>query len=539
MMRDVTPRPWWRMPLIVSGVLVVPPFLGTAIFVQNYPGWIFLAAIPFIWAGWFLFVVSIRYTFSLIRIACQRAYFGELRKHGILHKADPAALVHGSAVFAEYEGLRKSGHLEPDPEKVCRMPVFGVFPERPAGQARFSLVGYAGKGHLLTVAPSRSGKGATQIVPNLLAWPGPAVITDIKGENHDITQRQRRKYGPVYALAPFRDASDRFNPMDELDHTAPDGWEIASLMAEMMIVSSGGKDAAFWEQESRSFLAGVIMYVACEEQGDRRTIGQVREYLSLAGEAHIALIEAMMVHEVPQIRRAATTWCQKAPNVQGGILATLNSQMNIWDSPKLMDMTSRSDFRFGELKANGCGTVYIIIPPDQIERMGPFVRLLVALALRAMMKVPNIPGNLPVTFFLDEFTALGNMQPIQQGLLYLAGYDVRLWMFVQDMASLANVYGDKGVESFVANAGARLFFGTNSFDTARRISDMAGRMTVLDGSFDSPRTLGRPLIAPDEVMKMGRNVGLLFIEGQPPVLLLLLPYYETGDFEGLYDRWEG
>lgn len=539
MMRDVTPRPWWKMPLIVSGLLVVPLYLFIGLTVRNMPGWIFIAAIPFLWIGHFLLILSFRYSIQHFRLIGQRAYHEELRRHGRLARTDPAATVHGSATFADYASLREAGHLEPGLAKAIRMPWFGIFLDQVPGQPDFPLVGYAGKGHVLTVAPSRSGKGATQIVPNLLTWPGPAVITDIKGENHDITQRQRREFGPVYALAPFRDTSDRFNPMDELDHTAPDGWEVASLMAEMMIVGSGGKDAVFWEQEARALLAGVIMYVACEEMGERRTIGQVREYLTLAGEAHIALIEAMMVHEVPQIRRAASTWRQKAPNVQGGILATLNSQMAIWDSPKLMEMTSRSDFRFAELKTDGYGTVYIIIPPDQIEHMGPFVRLLVALALRAMMKVPNVPGNLPVTFFLDEFTALGNMRPIQQGLLYLAGYDVRLWMFVQDMASLANVYGDTGVESFIANAGARLFFGTNSFDTARRISDMAGRTTVVNGNFKEPGVTGRPLIGPDEVMKLPRNEGVLFIEGQPPVIVGLFAYYEVRGFGGMYDHWKG
>ena len=540
MIRDVTPRPWWVIPLIFSGTLVVPVFLLAAVAVRDFPGWVFVVAIPFLWAGWFFIIAILANSIRAICAAFRKEYFNTLRKRGVLHKSDPAARVHGSAAFAERKGLLAAGHIQMDPAQAQLLPMFGgLIQPKDKRPEDFLMVCYAGKGHVLTVAPSRAGKGATQIVPNLLLWPGPAIVTDVKGENHDITERQRHRFGPVYALAPFREESDRFNPMDELDHTAADGWETASLMAEMMIVSSGSKDSQFWEQEARTLLAGVIMYVACEEQGKRRTIGQVREYLTLAGEAHVALIEAMMVHEMPQIRRAASTWCQKSPNVQGSIMATLNSQMAIWDSPKILEMTSFSNFRFDKLKSIGKGSVYIIIPPDQIERMGPFMRLLVALALRAMMKVPNVPGNLPVTFFLDEFTALGNMRPIQQGLLYLAGYDVRLWMFVQDLASLASVYGDKGVESFIANSGARLFFGTNSFDTARRISDMAGRATVLDGHFESPRTLGRPLIGPDEVMKLPKTVGLLFLEGQPATLISLWPYYRIENFAGLYDQWQG
>ncbi|MCI5142939.1 MAG: transporter, partial [Candidatus Electrothrix sp. ATG1] len=40
------------------------------------------------------------------------------------------------------------------------------------------------EGHLLTVAPTRSGKGTGQIIPNLLRWEGSAIVIDIKGENY-------------------------------------------------------------------------------------------------------------------------------------------------------------------------------------------------------------------------------------------------------------------------------------------------------------------------------------------------------------------
>lgn len=41
--------------------------------------------------------------------------------------------------------------------------------------------------HFLTIATSRSGKGRSGIVPNLLTWPGSALVIDPKGENAAIT----------------------------------------------------------------------------------------------------------------------------------------------------------------------------------------------------------------------------------------------------------------------------------------------------------------------------------------------------------------
>jgi type IV secretion system protein VirD4 len=41
-----------------------------------------------------------------------------------------------------------------------------------------------GSGHLLTVAPTRAGKGTGQIIPNLLRWTGSCIVIDVKGENY-------------------------------------------------------------------------------------------------------------------------------------------------------------------------------------------------------------------------------------------------------------------------------------------------------------------------------------------------------------------
>src|SRR2546427_8943360 len=47
----------------------------------------------------------------------------------------------------------------------------------------------SGPEHVLTFAPTRSGKGVGLVVPTLLSWPASDVIHDIKGENWQITAR--------------------------------------------------------------------------------------------------------------------------------------------------------------------------------------------------------------------------------------------------------------------------------------------------------------------------------------------------------------
>ena len=52
---------------------------------------------------------------------------------------------------------------------------------------------YAGDRHLLTVAPTRSGKGVSSIIPNLLTYQGSAIVIDPKGENALITAPKKRQ----------------------------------------------------------------------------------------------------------------------------------------------------------------------------------------------------------------------------------------------------------------------------------------------------------------------------------------------------------
>ncbi len=59
--------------------------------------------------------------------------------------------------------------------------------------------------HFITIATSRSGKGRSAVIPNLLTWPGSALVIDPKGENAAVTARARRQLGQkVHIVDPFK-----------------------------------------------------------------------------------------------------------------------------------------------------------------------------------------------------------------------------------------------------------------------------------------------------------------------------------------------
>jgi hypothetical protein len=68
------------------------------------------------------------------------------------------------------------------------------------------IVGRPDDRHFITIATSRSGKGRSAIIPNLLTWPGSALVIDPKGQNAAVTAAARGHGGgrvKSQAVQPF------------------------------------------------------------------------------------------------------------------------------------------------------------------------------------------------------------------------------------------------------------------------------------------------------------------------------------------------
>src|SRR5579884_3657628 len=129
------------------------------------------------------------------------------------------------------------------------------------GRDEADLLRLNGEGHIVTVAPTRSGKGISCVIPNLLDHPGSALITDPKGENYAVTASWRRRAGQdVHALDPFGLVGQlaSYNPLDLVDITSIDAADDARMLADMLVLGEGREagDQSFWNEEARGLLTG-------------------------------------------------------------------------------------------------------------------------------------------------------------------------------------------------------------------------------------------------------------------------------------------
>src|SRR5438105_5474311 len=116
------------------------------------------------------------------------------------------------------------------------------------------------------------------VVPSLLAWPGSAIVHDIKGENWQLTAGFRSRHGRVLLFDPTNPKSSAYNPLLEVRRGE---WEVRDVqnVADVLVDPEGSLDKRnHWEKTSHSLLVGAILHVLYAEVD--KTLAGVAAFLS-------------------------------------------------------------------------------------------------------------------------------------------------------------------------------------------------------------------------------------------------------------------
>jgi type IV secretion system protein VirD4 len=430
-----------------------------------------------------------------------------------------------------------------------------------AADRRGEPLSYAGPAHLLTVAPTRSGKGVGTVLPNLLAAPRPVVCVDPKGENARIAARARRRFGWVWVLDPFGASGGPaacYDPTAVLDPSSPDLADDAATLADALVFDPPGQVAeAHWNEEAKALIAGLLMHLACagltgsghgaDAAPDARGLPALRARLTLPPREWEALLRSMMADAGAAgglVARAAARQLGKADREAAGVLSSAQRHTHFLDSPRMAASMARSDFRWRDLR-DGSATVFLVLPPDRMAAYARWLRLLVAQGISELARTPQRPGTPPVLLLLDEFAALGRLEPVLSAAGLMAGLGLQLWPILQDLAQLRAAYGESA-STFLANSGliqvaapADLDTATVEYETSSSgSSSPAGWFPTGGGSVSagtSTHLAGRPLLTPDEAMRLPPHLQVLLRPGKPPALAAKLRHYADPEFAGLFN----
>ena len=453
-------------------------------------------------------------------------------------RSPPPSRAHGSAHWG-------SGRLLHQPKGLLM------------GRRNSGLLRLAGEGHVLTVAPTRSGKGVSCVIPNLLDHPGSVLVTDPKGENYAVTARWREELGQtVHAFDPFGVVGGyaAYNPLDLVDPASADAVDDARMIADMLVLPEGrDPEHAFWNEEARGVLAGLILHVASSAPAELRTLTHVRTLLTLPPEPFRHLLDEMSESEAAGglVARAAARIRQKAEKERSGVISTAQSHTHFLDSPRMARVFGRSTIDLAVLKHERA-SVYLVLPAERLDGYARWLRVMIACGLLAIARARGQPEE-RVLFLLDEFAHLRRMHPVQRDIGLAGGYGVTFWLVIQDLAQLRSTYPESW-QTFLANVDVLQAFGTNDWDTAEYLSKMTGEATVAvvsdnrssgvsrgrhpqrqHGAAVTRSETGRRLLLPDEVRRLRRDRQLLFVKGSAPLLVERVNYLADREFVGRAD----
>lgn len=446
---------------------------------------------------------------------------------------------------------------------------------RPAFAVRKSVVHHlelmrdSGNTHLFAFCPTRSGKGVGMVLPTLLTWPNSVMVNDPKGEAHALTSGFRAAAGQdiIKFMPACEDGTGaRWNPLDEIRvFTLRDVADAQMIMSMACDPKGEGLDDYF-DKAGYEFLTAVALHVryigndgslagAAMYLGDPNWDSDKQMYTEMMQAVHDpegkmnwkdSLGKPTKTH--PMIANAAKTMLNKEDKDRSGVLSTAKSLLSLYLDPIVAMNTSCSDFLVRDLMTGKKPvSLYYVVIPEDMERMVPLTRLFYALFIRrnasdmAFKDGSSVQNyTFPLLMIIDEAASLRKLPILQEALGYVAGYGIRLFMLVQDITQVEELYGDK--QSFDSGAEVRIAYAPNKIETAEKLARMSGKTTVTEESASNSRELigwkpgsvslstnktARDLITADEFLMLDDQDMVLFVKGKPPIYGRKAFYYEN------------
>jgi len=353
-------------------------------------------------------------------------------------------------------------------------------------------IGISTDRHAITIAGSRSGKGAGLIIPNLKRWPDNVLVIDPKGENAELTYQDREAMGQaVHVLDPFESADipDRirakFNPLTSIDLTSNRARATIADIANGLVVVTNPKHME-WTTGARRLLAGIIAYVLVDAPQEHHSFATVRQILmqptslpaqgdepqGLYADAQIMAQDTRMGGLIRSAGVTIMTAIESSKGMEKDFLGLAQQATEWLDDESISACLSDSTFQMSDLKTSNA-SIYLVLPSDGtfLETYGAFLRLFVKTALNAMGSQQQGKRCL---FILDEFYSLGKLEELVDATGRMPSYGVHLWPFMQNLTQLYERYGRDGAETFFGNADAHIFFGNSDRTTLKYVSEQIG-----------------------------------------------------------------
>lgn len=391
--------------------------------------------------------------------------------------------------------------------------------------------------------PNGSGKTTGLIVPNVLDWDGPAVVTTAKPQDLEPMVRARAARGPVWVIAPGGAPGHDCSGWSPI--SAAQDEESADRLAEWMVESSGMTDdpkARPWNAQARKYLKGLLLAANLQGGG----VGQWVQWIHAGERARDRVEDILRTAGCDEAAQEYLSTWQIHEEGKGSVLFTALGLADTYARPGVAEAANAGGFT-PEALLDQAGTVFIVTPSSEGDRYAPYFTAVVSAIVHEAERRAAIQGGPLKPRLLLALDEAGNVfrYPRLPHLLTTArGNGIQLLLVYHDLAQVEHLYGGREVaRTVVSNAKMRMLLpGVGDLETLRYWSDLMGQTrtqthgvtTGFDGKRSRSRSEHNDHLAPLHILQqLPDGQAVLLYQNLPPARVRLLPWYADRRFRHL------
>ena len=473
--------------------------------------------------------------------------------------------LYGTARWATVRDLSRNGLLF-EKGVICGQTAAAILhADARTGPTKYRLVrssriiGHLGETSTLMVAPSRSGKGVSTVIPTLLSWGGSVIVFDPKAENWHITAGFRRKFSHALRFSPVIKDSVHFNILAEIrpgENAVRDAEIIADILTSPQDETAAkGENQQHFIDTAKNLLTGAILHVLASPEIQDKSLGGVLDFLSSAAldadgneDFGAGICKQMIfgdhlvdVHQV--IAAIGNQQLARADRERSSVFSTAVRAVQTFKDPLIRRNTSQSDFTLSDFADSESPiSLYLTVPYSDIDRLSSVLRLLVSFVIRRFAEGETRFGEVKIKnrilFLLDEFPILGSFPFLEKTMGLLSGYGMSFLIICQSLQQIIKLYGPNN--SFLEHCKTWVTYAPGDLNSARTFSEVVGKESIWKESVStsgskfsvgltnlnlSGNEVERNLINPDEIMRLPPTDLLVFSHGMPPYRGKKIIYY--------------
>lgn len=436
------------------------------------------------------------------------------------------------------------------------------------GKYKNKLIKYIKPDFVSIGAGTRSGKGASIVIPNLLEWQESLIVLDIKQECFNITSKFRKEVlkNEVFLFNPFSFKTHKFNPFHYIKLNETEGstdlMGIAEIIYPTDIVT--GAERHFNNAAQSLFIAlSKTLWIAIYKKTIFLKQHNIESIFSIGNlfvlynivpmnELTELLEETLRLNQLGNIETEIAkdaiakirSFMLLGDEGKASVISTFEKQLKLFSLPVVKNATDTNDFDFRDLRRKKM-TIYLGILPKDLKISSLILNLFFNCVIKInLSENPDFNPDLKYSLLLmlDEFPAIGNIPYVKEAAGYIAGYKIQLLTIFQNVSQLNEIYGEQGRKTLLANHSCKVVFAPNEQDdaeyfsreiayiTTKSVAESRNTRETYVSQGKSKSEAKRALMLPQELKQLPFKNEIILLNGENPIKCEKALYYNDPYF---------